>query len=199
MACPWTVSSLGFFFKALPGRPNLPHLCIKPVSKSLGQHFQPHSEMRNRSPWSRRIVQETVSGDITYTIWKITLDYVILYTIPSPPFSQRVWFSSPLEPKRIIYKKELAIPTCSLNNLKSPEKEKISAWRKQGHYSPSVGPGTAQRRRRDVQRASQLQLINGDHSGTKNTPSSFRACSASIASGRAHRTLQLIESPRHLL
>lgn len=46
-------------------------------------------------------------------------DSIVLYTVPSPPFSLGVWFSFSLEPEPVIYKiGELPIPTCSFNVLK---------------------------------------------------------------------------------
>lgn len=48
-------------------------------------------------------------------------DYIVLYTVPSPPFSLGVPFSFSLEPEPVIYKvRELAMPTCSLRVVKGP-------------------------------------------------------------------------------
>ena len=91
----------------------------------------------------------------------------------------------------------LAIPTCSLNALKSPEENKC--MKKTGplfsvcrpRHRPAEQEGKEKLHSANAQRASQLQLINGNDFVTKNIPPSFGPLLASGLSTR-NGSLQLI-------
>lgn len=91
----------------------------------------------------------------------------------------------------------LAIPTCSLNALKSPEKNKrmkktrplFSVYRPR--HRPAEQEGEEKLHSVNAQRASQLQLINGNDFVTKNIPPSLGPLPASGLSPQ-NRSPQLI-------
>lgn len=91
----------------------------------------------------------------------------------------------------------LAIPTCSLNALKSPEKNKCMKKTRplfsvcRPRHRPAEQEGEEKLHSANAQRASQLQLINGNDFVTKNIPPSLGPLPASGLSPQ-NRSPQLI-------